>query len=104
MENAVAQRNEARESVLRLENEVKQKEEELAMVKMMPAAADATAPIHQIGLPHSRSKGRSTSMDVTSTVFKRIPEGQTGDENGGDSRFFAGYKQLLLYLCSIFVV
>lgn len=44
MDNAIAQRNEAREASLRYEAELKQKEEEIASGKLIPATPDLTIP------------------------------------------------------------
>lgn len=92
LENAVAQRNEARESVLRLEAELKQKEEDIATGRLLPATPDPSMPARPNALPHMR-KVRSSSMDVSAS-FKRspvvqppVPEGQPAGENGVESRW-----------------
>lgn len=76
---------------------MKQKDEDIAMGKLLPAIPDPSMPLRPIagGLPHSRSKGRSSSMDMnTNTGSKRpltvpssVPEGQAAGENGVESRW-----------------
>lgn len=67
MENAVTQRNEAREASLRLEAELKQKDEEIATGRLIPATPDSVAPTQPVPM----RRRMNVNVDSHSSRFRQ---------------------------------